>query len=174
MLPISVAVHLSGIHQVNHRLAVPLAYFFGGFGIWGQMDIQAALGKQSLDLDGGGKPLGCSVVQRLRWFSHGEFHIHLNGVALVGPDFCPVLAEGIPLLFITPHDFLQNVPVDGVFSADTRQQRIDIRPAMGIQLDPNNLRLVPKDQADILADPCKIGCCFSHGALRILKLPPPG
>jgi len=138
------------------------------------MDIQAALGKQSLDLDGGGKPLGCSVVQRLRWFSHGEFHIHLNGVALVGPDFCPVLAEGIPLLFITPHDFLQNVPVDGVFSADTRQQRIDIRPAMGIQLDPNNLRLVPKDQADILADPCKIGCCFSHGALRILKLPPPG
>lgn len=124
-------MHLSGIHQVNHRLAVPLAYFFGGFGIWGQMDIQAALGKQSLDLDGGGKPLGCSVVQRLRWFSHGEFHIHLNGVALVGPDFCPVLAEGIPLLFITPHDFLQNVPVDGVFSADTRQQRIDIRPAMG-------------------------------------------
>ena len=85
-------MHLSGIHQVNHRLAVPLAYFFGGFGIWGQMDIQAALGKQSLDLDGGGKPLGCSVVQRLRWFSHGEFHIHLNGVALVGPDFCPVLA----------------------------------------------------------------------------------
>ena len=94
------------------------------------MNIQAALGEQSLGLDGGSKPPGRSVVQRLRWFSHGEFHIHLDGVALVGPDFCPVLAEGIPLLFITLYDFLQDVPVDGVFSADTRQQRIDIRPAL--------------------------------------------
>ena len=98
------------------------------------MNIQAALGEQSLGLDGGGKPLGRPVVQRLRWLSHGEFHIHLNGVALVGPDFCPVLAEGIPLLFITLYDFLQDVPVDGVFSADTRQQRIDIRPAVGVQV----------------------------------------
>ena len=87
------------------------------------MNIQAALGEQSLGLDGGGKPLSRSVVQRLRWFSHGEFHIHLDGVPLVCPDLCPVLAEGISLLFITPHDFIQNVPVDGVFPADARQQR---------------------------------------------------
>ena len=125
-------MHLSGIHQVNHRLAVPLAYFFGGFGIRGQMDIQAALGKQSLGLNGGGKPLGCSMVERFRWFSYGEFHIHLDGVALVGPDFCPILAEGIPLLFITLHNFLQDVPIDGVLLADACQQRIDIRPAVGI------------------------------------------
>ena len=68
----------------------------------------------------------------------------------------------------------QNVPIDGVLLTDARRQRVDIRPAMGIQLDPNNLRLVPKDQADILADSCKIGCCFSHVALRILKLTPLG
>ena len=132
------------------------------------------MGEQSLGLDGGGKPLSRSVVQRLRWFSHGEFHIHLDGVPLVCPDLCPVLAEGISLLFITPHDFIQNVPVDGVFPADARQQRIDIRPAVGIQLDSNDLRLVPKDQTDIFADPCEIGCCFSHVALRILKLTPLG
>ena len=64
-------MHLTGIHQVNHRLAVPLAYFLGGFGIGGQMNIQTALGEQALGLDGGGKPLGCSVVEGFRWFSQG-------------------------------------------------------------------------------------------------------
>ena len=138
------------------------------------MNIQAALGEQSLGLDGGSKPPGRSVVQRLRWFSHGEFHIHLDGVALVCPVFSPFLDEGTPLFFIILSDSLQNAPFDGLFSADTRQQRIDIRPAVGIQLDPNNLRLVPKDQTDIFADPCEIGRCFFHIALRILKLTPPG
>ena len=85
------------------------------------------------------------MVQRLRRLGYGESYIHLDGVPLVGSDQRPVFIEGIPLFAVAPHNLLQNVPIDGVLLTAARRQRIDIRPAMGVQLGSDDLRLVPKD-----------------------------
>ena len=66
---------------------------------------------------------------------------------------CPWLArisvrsslKAYRLFAVAPHNLLQNVPIDGVLLTDARRQRIDIRPAMGVQLGSDDLRLVPKD-----------------------------
>lgn len=71
------------------------------------MDIQAAFGEQALRLDGGGKLLGGSMIQYLWRFCRGELHIYLDGMALVGPDLCPILIKGIPLLAVALDDLLQ-------------------------------------------------------------------
>ena len=84
------------------------------------------------------------MVQRLRRLGYGESYIHLDGVPLVGSDQRPVFIEGIPLFAVAPHNLLQNVPIDGVLLTDARRQRIDIRPAMGVQLGSDDLRLVPE------------------------------
>ena len=116
------------------------------------------------------------MVQRLRRLGHRKFHIHLDGVALAGPDPRPVFIENIPLLAVAPHDLLQNILVNKILLTDACQQRIYIRPAVGIQLDSDDLRLVPKDQTYIFTDPCEIRRRLSHSvsSRSLVRLTPPG
>ena len=68
----------------------------------------------------------------------------------------------VRLIVDLPDDLLQNIPIHGVLPADARQKRVHIRPTVGVQFDPDDLRLMPQDQAHIFADPCEIRSCLFH------------
>jgi hypothetical protein len=93
------------------------------------------------------------MVQHSRRLTLLQLHIDMDGMALIGPDPLPILTEAVPLFPISPHDFLYNLPVHMIPSGpvDTINELINLGPAMPIQPQTNNLRLMAQSQADELA-----------------------
>ena len=120
------------------------------------MDLTPRLGQQSLFQDGCAETFGAPVPENGRRLKGSELQVNGERMPLVCPDFCPVLIEGVALLCVGPHDLLQQFTVKRIFPVDAANQFIHIRPAMAIDGNPDDFRLVAENQAEKLSELCQI------------------
>jgi len=72
-------------------------------------------------------------------------------MALIRPDQGLIFVKGIPLFLVSPDNFLQHIHRNIPGLIDPGQKFFHISPSMFIQLDPDDLRIVPENQADKFA-----------------------
>ena len=115
------------------------------------MNIQPAHRTKALAFDGGNTFFTGSVIQRLRRFCFRKIGIDRNRMALIGPDAGLVRVEGVALLFIGADDLLQQFHRKRMRPVYTFDQCLRICPAMVIEGDSDDFRLMPQDQGNIFA-----------------------
>jgi len=150
--PIAVLVHLPGSDPQDGYRTAPGTHFPGGVQIRGKMDIETPSFYQPPLQDRREKALRCSMVEFFGRDSGFQFEVNGDGMSLAGPDLKPIRTEMKPLLFVCFHDSKQLNPVDfQAFPAAPDQEAIDIRPSLGIQIQPDRLRFMTEDQAEELS-----------------------
>ena len=139
--------HCRCVDGNDHRASVASAHRHCRLKIAGEVDKLPAHFSNALPLNGGVKPGGRSMVEVFRRPGLLQLHIHLNGVALVGPDFGVVPVEGVPLLVVLPDNALQGVHIDvPPCAAYPGQQGFHIRPAVFVQRNSRRAGVVAQDQ----------------------------
>lgn len=119
------------------------AHRYGGLRIGRKMHIQPFFRTQALPVDGRSVFFARSMKERLRRRQFLQLDIDGDGMSLVGADATPVRIEGVALLGIGPHDFLEHLHCERTLCGDAGNELLRIRPAVFIQSNACRFRLVP-------------------------------
>lgn len=103
-----------------------------------------------------------AVIQKLRRRALLHVEYHVNGMSLIGADFCSVFVKTVASLAVGSYDGFENRAVNVMTAAriDALHQFIDVRPrAHALDLNADNPRLVPQNLAEKAAQSDKF---FAH------------